>query len=87
MNPRHHILATRQGFSVRMTFGNIDEFDSAREDWPQYEEWLGHFFTANNIDDADKKRAVFLTVIGAATYKLPCNLMSPSKPGEGCTQN
>ena len=46
------------------TFGKIDdEFDSAREDWPQYKEQLGHFFTANGIDNADKKCAFFVTVI------------------------
>ena len=39
-------------------------------------------FTANSIDNSDKKRAVFLTVIGAATDKLLHSLVSPSKPEE-----
>ena len=82
VNSRHYISAMRVESSVITTFGKIDEFDSACEDWPQYEEQLGHFFTANSIDNADKKRAVFLTIIGAATYKLLRTLVSPSKPGE-----
>jgi len=33
-----------------------------------------------------KKRAVFLSVVGLATYKLLRNLVSPVKPGEKCYQ-
>ena len=32
--------------------------------------------------EAEKKRAVFLSIIGASTYKLLHNLVSPRKPGE-----
>ena len=50
--------------SVTTLLGRIEEFDSSKEsDWQQYVECLEHFFTANG----DKKRAVFLSVIGAAT--------------------
>ena len=80
MNPRHYILATRQGFSVMTTFGKIDKFDSAREDWPQYEEQLGLSSPPMVSIYAGKKLAVFLTDIMAATYKLLCSLVSPSKP-------
>ena len=45
-------------------------------------ERLEHFFSANGVDDADKKRSVLLTVIGAATYKTLRNILSPEKPGE-----
>ena len=64
------------------TLGKIEEFDGGREEWPQYVERMGHFFTANAITDADKKRAVFLSVVGPATYKLLRSLVSPKKPGE-----
>ena len=64
------------------TYGKIEEFDSLREDWPQYVERLGFFFDANGIDDAEKRRAVLLTVVGAATYKVLRSLVSPAKPGE-----
>ena len=63
-------------------FGHIREFDSSKEEWLQYEERLGHFFVANGTTNADKKRAVFLSIIGASTYKLLHNLISPSKPGD-----
>ena len=63
-------------------FGKIEEFDSSQEDWPQYMERLGYFFDANGIESAEKKRAVLLTLIGAAAYKLLRNLVAPSKPGE-----
>ena len=64
------------------TFGKVDEFDASKEEWSQYVECLTHFFLANGIDEAEKKRAVFLSVIGPATYKLLRNLLAPAKPGE-----
>ena len=64
------------------TLGRVDEFDIARDDWPQYVERLEHFFVANGIDDVGKKRAVLLSVVGAATYKTLRNILSPEKPGE-----
>jgi len=42
------------------TFGRVEEFDSKKEEWSQYMERLQHFFVANDIVDAEKKRAVFL---------------------------
>ena len=62
--------------------GRIDEFDSTKEDWPQYVERVDHFFAANGITDADKKKSAFLAVIGPTTYTLARNLVSPAKPGE-----
>ena len=64
------------------TLGRVDEFDGTRDDWLQYVERLEHFFSANGVDDADKKRSVLRTVIGAATYKTLRNILSPEKPGE-----
>ena len=64
------------------TLGKVDEFDANNEEWSQYEERLSHFFLANGIDDAEKKRAVLLSVIGAMTYKVLRNLLAPAKPGE-----
>ena len=64
------------------TFGKIDEFDVSKEEWSQYMECLTQFFLANGIDKAEKKRAMFLFVIGPATDKLLRNLLAPAKPGE-----
>ena len=41
-----------------------------------------HSFTANGITDGEKKRAVFLSVIGATIYKTLRNNVSPEKPGD-----
>ena len=62
--------------------GNIEQFDRHREDWPQYIERLHFFLDANGITDAGKRRSTFLSVIGAATYKVLRNLISPEKPGD-----
>ena len=40
------------------------------------------FFNANGIDNDDKKRLVFLSVIGPAAYKLLRSLLAPEKPGD-----
>ena len=64
------------------TLGRVDEFDGTKDGWLQYIERLEHFFAANGIDDAAKKRAVLLSVVGAVTYKILRSIVSPSKPGE-----
>ena len=58
---------------MAVQFGHVGEFEEGREEWTQYAERLGHFLTANGITDGDKKRAVFLSVIGPK---------APAKPGE-----
>ena len=45
-------------------------------------ERMDHFIAANGINDADKKKSMFLAGICLATYSLLRNLISPSKPGE-----
>ena len=63
--------------------GRIEEFDGSKEaDWQLYVERLAHFFIANGITDEEKKRVVFLSVIGAGTYKTLRNILSPEKPGD-----
>ncbi len=43
---------------------------------------LGHFFIANGIADAGRKRAILLSSGGSQTYSLMRNLLRPDKPGE-----
>ena len=62
--------------------GKIDEYDADKEDWQQYVERLEHFFIANSITTAEKKRAVLVSVVGATTYRLLRNLCTPDKPGD-----
>ena len=69
----------RVGMSSGGTLGHIEEFDGAKGDWPLYVERLEHFFAVS--EDGDKRRAVLLSVMGAATYKILRNVVSPSKPG------
>ena len=59
----------------------VQEFDSAKEDWPQYVEQLGQFFIANDITGA-KKQAVFLVAMGPTTFKVLQSLIAPAKPEE-----
>ena len=51
-------------------------------DWDQYVERLGNLFLANDIKDAAKQRAVFLSVIRLSTYKILRNLPTPAKPAD-----
>ena len=62
--------------------GTIGEYDPQREDWTSYSERLLEYFTANDVDGADKKRAILLSVVGAQTYQLIRNLVAPGKPTE-----
>ena len=43
---------------------------------------MDHFFVANKMDNAHKKKSTFLVVIGPATYTLVRNMVSPDKPGD-----
>ena len=67
---------------MSVVLGKIEEFVAGDDDWTSYEERLGHFFAANGITDAEKKRSVLLSVIGASAYKVLRSLVSPAKPGE-----
>ena len=72
------MLATRMP-----SFGRLQEFDlDGGEDLGQYTERRSHYFTANEIADAGKKKAILLTACGSATYKLMCDLVAPAKPGD-----
>ena len=64
------------------SIGSVGEFDPDLEDWTQYAEWLGHYLTANDIDEVGRKRVVLLTTIGAKVYKLHRTLVLPEKPGD-----
>ncbi|CAG2194044.1 unnamed protein product [Mytilus edulis] len=46
----------------------------------EYTERLEEYFLANEIDDDDEKKSIFLTVCGEKTYSLLRNLCAPAKP-------
>ena len=62
-------------------FVRISEFDPEREEWTQYAQRLTHFFAANGVDNAVKKKEILLAMIGLATFKLT-NLVVPEEPGD-----
>ena len=64
---------------MAVAFGKISSFNPSQDEWPLYVErlGLGHVFVANGITEEEKKRAVFLSVIGASTYKLLSSLLAP----------
>ena len=64
------------------THGSISEFEGVREDWTSYTERLQQYFTANEVTDAGKQRAILLSVCGAPIYQLIRNLVAPQKPTE-----
>jgi len=65
-----------------VAFGKVNSFNPSQDEWPLYIEQLGHVFVANGITEEAKKRAVFLSVIGASTYKLLSSLIAPEKLGD-----
>lgn len=48
-------------------YGRISDLKLETESWTQYEERLSRDFLVNNIEYANKKRAILLSVIGAET--------------------
>ena len=53
------------------------------DDWDDYIEQLEQYFLANDIEDVvgkEKKKAVFLSVVGNKTYGLIKTLLHPLKP-------
>lgn len=60
--------------------GTLLAFDVKEQTWEEYCEILEQFFEANGIDDEEKQRAILISVVGPATYKLIRNLVSPDKP-------
>ena len=55
---------------------HIDAFDKSTEQWLTYVERFEHFAEANDVP-AEKKMAVFLSVIGATTCKMLRSLLAP----------
>ena len=56
------------------------------KDWSSYQDRLGFYFEANDIDDAaaSKRRAILLTAVpvGAETYTFLRSLASPRTPAD-----
>ena len=78
------------------TYSNIETFNGKREDFVQYIERVEQFFLANDLEVIEpkddngaavtkrnnKRKAILLSLIGADTYSLLRNLLSPDKPAD-----
>ena len=61
----------------------MTEFNlNGKERFSNWKDRLGMYFLANSVTEAEKKKAVFLTVCGADMYQLISSLVSPSLPIE-----
>ena len=56
--------------------GKTDSFNHKSDDICEYNERVDQYFFVNDIDDAKKKTAIFLTVIGSDTHSLLKNLLA-----------
>ena len=53
-----------------VTHGSIGEFQHTQEPWQSYVERLQQYFVANDVDAAEKQRAILLSIVGGKTYQL-----------------
>ena len=60
-------------------YGKLSEYDSSKEDWQSYIERLELYFTANDIDYEEKRKAILLTSCGIECYCLFKGLTTPRK--------
>ena len=44
--------------------GKLEQFHMGQEGWESYKECLQQYFVANDIAEADKQRAIFLSACG-----------------------
>ena len=62
--------------------GLLQEFREG-EDWSDFVDRLDQYFIANKLngpDEAERRRAVLLTVCGSQAYVLMKDLLAPAKP-------
>ena len=67
---------------MAQVFGNVSEFVKGQESWDNYTERLEFYFAANDIEDANKQKAILLSVVGPETYKILRDLVQPAKPSD-----
>ena len=63
--------------------GHIETFDPDTDDWSQYVERMTEMFKANDLmgdEKEEKRRAIFLMMVGKRTYNILRSLLTPAKP-------
>ena len=78
----HKLLHIGNEAGMSALLGNIVEFSKEHKNWSQYAERLLHFLMANQIQQAERKCTVLLSMIGPKASKQLASLTIRSKPGE-----
>ena len=60
------------------SFGHIEQFNPQICSFQQYLERLEFYFIANSIEDENKQKAIFISVIGPQNFNLLRDLTTPS---------
>ena len=71
MSLDHSLEPKNSDMASSSLFGQVDKFDAhGKESFTNYLERLEFYFIANDIDNDSKKKAMFLSSVGAETFKL-----------------
>lgn len=65
--------------TANFQYGTVSPFEETEEKFDNYMERLEFYFTANEITD-EKKKSIFLSVIGSRTYETLKHLLVPETP-------
>ena len=65
-----------------VSVGKLEPFEDGPQEWASYVERFEQFLFANDITEAKKVMATFLTAVGAKTYELLKDIVAPAKPSE-----
>ena len=65
-----------------VSVGKLEPFEGGPQEWASYVERFEQFLVANDITEAKKVMATFLTAVGAKTYELLKDIVAPAKPLE-----
>ena len=81
MSLDHSLEPKNSDMASSSLFGQVDKFDAhGKESFTNYLERLEFYFIANDIDNDSKKKAMFLSSVGAETFKLIKDLCTPVRP-------
>ena len=69
-------MATRIKLTMAAFHGPFPEYDGNADDWEVYTYRLKQYFTANDIREDKKQRAILLSACGSETLKLIQSLIS-----------
>ncbi|CAB4008897.1 Hypothetical predicted protein [Paramuricea clavata] len=61
------------------TYGKVGPFDEAEERWTQCTERLEQYFLANEVANAKKQRAIFLSVCGSQNIRTTNSRFTTAK--------